>query len=108
MMTSHDYIEQYGPIESWAEIVTDLILATYPEPKNLHDHHPGEWVYQNGLFINALFALWQKTERQEYFQYIIDWVDVFIDENGSFRPGKYQPQEFRLDDILPGRVLIAL
>ena len=108
MMTSYDYIEQYGPIESWAEIVADSILATYPEPKDLHDHHPGEWVYQNGLFINALFALWQKTGRREYFQYVVDWVNVFIDEAGNFRPGKYHPEEFRLDDILPGRVLIAL
>jgi unsaturated rhamnogalacturonyl hydrolase len=109
LMSVQDYTARYGALQkTWAEIVADSVLAAYPDPKDLHDYHPGRWVYQNGLFINALFALWQKTKRQEYFHYIVKWVDLFIDEDGVFDTQTYTPGAYVLDSILPGRVLIAL
>ncbi len=109
LMRLRDYAAQYGELRKpWAETIADSVLATYPNPNDLHDYHPGRWVYQNGIFINALFQLWQKTERPEYFQYIVDWVDIFIDENGVFDPRKYNPEVYTLDNILPGRILISL
>ena len=107
-MTSREYILRSGPIRSWGEIVADSVLATYPDPKDLHNHHPGEWVYQNGFFVNALFALWQKTGKQTYWQYLVNWVDLFINQEGEFDPAKYQQAAYNLDNILPGRLLFAL
>jgi len=109
LLSVQAYRAHYGAIEkSWAEIVADSVLAIYPDPKDLHVYHPERWVYQNGLFINALFALWQKTGRQAYFDYIVEWADLFIAEDGQFKPGKYRQEEYALDNILPGRILIAL
>jgi unsaturated rhamnogalacturonyl hydrolase len=109
LMHVRDYTAQYGELQtSWAEKIADAVMATYPEPKDLHEYHPGRWVYQNGIFINALFQLWQKIKRQEYFKYIVDWVDIFINENGVFDARKYNPEAYTLDNILPGRILIPL
>ncbi|GAK53583.1 hypothetical protein U14_04849 [Candidatus Moduliflexus flocculans] len=109
LLSIQDYRARYGELKkTWAEIVADSVLATYPHPKDLHVYHPEKWVYQNGFFINALFALWQKTRRQAYFDYIVRWVDLFVAEDGQFKPGKYWQEEYALDNILPGRILIAL
>jgi len=96
-------------VQSWAEKAADSILAIYPDPKDLHNHHPpGQWVYQNGFFLNALFVLWQKAQKPEYVQYIRNWVDLFINKDGVFDENKYRREEYNLDNILPGRLLIAL
>lgn len=93
---------------SWAGAVADSVLSTYPNPRDLHNHHPGEWVYQNGFFVNALFALWQRTRTPAYWQYLVDWVDLFVDGDGRFDPAAYQPDAYNLDNILPGRLLLSL
>ncbi len=109
MMNLQNYTASYGAFQkSWAEIAADSVLKTYPDPKDLHEYHPGRWVYQNGVFINALFRLWQESRRQEYFDYIVNWVHLFIDENGVFDKSKYTYEAYILDNILPGRILISL
>ncbi len=105
---SSEYTKKYGPIRSWSETVANSILATYSDPKALHNHHPGQWCYQNGFFLNALFTLWQKTKRQDYWDYLVNWVDLFINEGGVFDETKYTRTEYNLDNVLPGRLLIAL
>jgi rhamnogalacturonyl hydrolase YesR/polygalacturonase len=95
-------------VHSWAGKVADSILTTYPNPKTLHNHHPGEWCYQNGFFVNALFALWQKTKCQDYWQYLMNWVDVFVTDDGVIDEQKYKREKYNLDNILPGRLLISL
>jgi unsaturated rhamnogalacturonyl hydrolase len=104
-MTEHTKFPQ--PI-SWAGTLANSVLATYPDPRDLHSHHPGEWCYQNGFFMNALFALWQRARQQNYWQYILNWVDVFVNNEGVFDQTKYKREEYNLDNILPGRLLISL
>jgi unsaturated rhamnogalacturonyl hydrolase len=58
--------------------------------------------------MNALFALWQKTRQQSYWHYLLNWVDVFVNDAGVIDEKKYKREEYNLDNILPGRLLIAL
>lgn len=104
-----EYMRRFGKISKpWAEIVADSVLATYPDVNHLDQYHPAKWTYQNGFFLNALYVLWQQTKRPTYLQYITDWVNVFIDENGTFDPSKYKQDEYNLDNILAGRLLLSL
>lgn len=93
---------------SWAGTLANSVLATYPDPRDLHNHHPGEWCYQNGFFMNALFALWQRTRQQKYWQYLLNWVTVFMNDDGVIDEKQYKCEEYNLDNILPGRLLLSL
>jgi rhamnogalacturonyl hydrolase YesR len=54
------------------------------------------------------FKLGKKTNNPEFISYAKRWIDGFITEEGSFKRNVYKMKEYKLDDILPGRVVISL
>jgi unsaturated rhamnogalacturonyl hydrolase len=95
-------------IKSWAEVTANTILATYPNPADLEIFSKGKWSYTNGYFLNALSEYYLQIKKPEYFQYIQQWVNLFIDDNGKIDTEKYNYDDFELDNITPGRLLFFL
>lgn len=93
---------------NFSDRIVKSIINTYPKPAELSIIAPGKWTYEHGFFLNASYKLWQKTKKQEYFDYIKAWVDHFITPEGTFIPKAYDMAQYRLDDILPGRLCIFL
>jgi unsaturated rhamnogalacturonyl hydrolase len=88
-----------------------IVMSTmhaYPDQKKLSIISPGKWTYEYGFFMNAVFVLSEKSKNQDYFNYAKGWIDNFITAEGKFREGVYNRAEYRLDDILPGRLAISL
>jgi unsaturated rhamnogalacturonyl hydrolase len=83
-------------------------MEFYPDPSKLSIHSPGKWSYEYGLFLNAGFELWQRTKKQEYLDYMKKWADNFVDDKGQMTVQQYDVSEYKLDDILPGRLFISL
>jgi unsaturated rhamnogalacturonyl hydrolase len=92
--------------EKFSVILAESIIETYPDPSDLEIYAPGKWTYTNGFFNNALCELTLHTGNQEYCQYAQDWLDIFITENNKIDTNKYHKNNYRLDDILPGRSLL--
>lgn len=88
--------------------IVESTMHMYPDPKDLSIISPGKWTYEYGFFLNATFKLYQQTNDDRYFQYIRKWVDGFIGDDGLLKPEEYKVEEYRLDDILPGRLCIWL
>ena len=105
------YLRPYNPRKSKlavAEQIASSTLHTYPNQKDLSVISPGKWTYEYGFFLNGVFKLYEKTGKKEYLDYVKGWVDNFITEDGKFKDGVYNRAEYRLDDILPGRLCISL
>lgn len=64
----------------------------------------GHFHYHQGVFLSGVYKTYQACGKESYFQYIKDWVDSCIDENG--RP--YDYDEGQLDDLQPGILLFPL
>ncbi len=94
--------------KSFADLLALSTMHTYPDQKNLSIISPGKWTYEYGFFLNAMFALSEKSKNQDYLNYVKGWIDNFITDEGKFREGVYNRSEYRLDDILPGRLAISL
>lgn len=90
---------------SWSKQVADSVLATYPNPKDLNLRG---WDYHNGFFLSALMALWQRDKDPKYLQYIKDWVNLYVNDQDIIVEKTFGRNEHHLDDILPGRLLVAL
>ena len=64
----------------------------------------GHFHYHQGVFLSGVNKTYQICKENRYLQYIRDWVDSVIDENGNRK--KYEPRS--LDDIQPGILFYPL
>lgn len=64
----------------------------------------GHFHYHQGVFLSGVHETWKLCGDERYFQYIKDWVDAVIDEDGNIRDHHHG----ELDDIQPGILLFPL
>jgi unsaturated rhamnogalacturonyl hydrolase len=107
-LTSYtDYVKT-SSIPSLSDKIIQSTMQVYPDPVQLALYAPNRWNYEYGFFLNAVFEQWERTKNEAYLNYCKQWVDHFIDENGKLDSIHYKPLEYKLDDILPGRLFISL
>lgn len=107
------YLESYDAFAAkdtidWPAKIFESSLNFYPNPEDFTIISPGEWTYEHGMFLNAGFELWQRTNRQRYFDYIKNWLDRFLTAEGTISQDEYDVTQYRLDDILPGRLCLFM
>mgnify|MGYP000994310481 CR=1 FL=1 len=66
----------------------------------------GTWCYEDGILMNALYTLYQKTNNQEYLDFVIRYYDEMISENGIIK--NYSLEEYNIDNIAPGIALFEV
>jgi unsaturated rhamnogalacturonyl hydrolase len=89
-------------------MIIESTMKFYPDPAMISINAPGQWNYEYGFFLHGAFEYAQKTNNTQYLEYIKRWADRFIDERGNMDTTQYKKAEYRLDDILPGRLFISL
>lgn len=99
---------QHDTITDWPQKIFESSLNFYPDPQQFTIISPGQWTYEHGMFLNAGFELWQRTKNQRYLDYIKSWVDLFLTPEGRIMDEAYDVAQYRLDDILPGRLCLFL
>lgn len=77
-------------------LVDDLLTNYTPETF-------GDWHYRVALLLEGIYRVYKRTNDERYLQFIIDWADSKIDENGV-----YTKNIDRLDHMLPGMVFLRL
>lgn len=64
------------------------------------------WNYIDGCMMTALWRLYITSGDRRFFDFVKNYIDAFVDENGVIKT--YDMQKFNLDDINEGRVLFDL
>lgn len=103
-----DWNNSNAKIESWPDKIIESTMAFYPDPATLPVYAPGDYSYEYAFFLNAMFERWKETKNPAYYNYIKKWADRFLDSHGSIDAKHYNVSDYRLDDILPGRVFLSL
>lgn len=67
------------------------------EGKNL------QWNYIDGCMMTSLLCLWQQTGDRKYFDFVDNYLDYYVFEDGSLRG--YDLETYNIDNICEGRVL---
>lgn len=91
-----------------ADAIIQSTMKFYPDPAQLSINAPGQWNYEYGFFLNAVWVRWKETKTPAYFNYVRKWADRFIDDQGRVDSVQYRVAEYRLDDILPARLYLSL
>ena len=92
---------------SWAERMADSEIYRLGKSLEYDINNPdAKWNYQTGLFLKALLDLWKQTGKNNYFEYTKVVIDSYIDQDGNIKT--YNMEEFNIDKINSGKVLLSL
>ncbi len=70
------------------------------------DTAAAKWTYDEGVVWKGMEGLWLNTGDARYYKYIQRQMDRLVDKDGNIRT--YKPEDYNLDNILCGRVLLML
>ena len=67
---------------------------------------PAKWTYDLGLVLKGIQGVWQATGDDRYFNHIKRSMDQYINADGTIKT--YKLDEYNIDNVLNGRVLLLL
>jgi unsaturated rhamnogalacturonyl hydrolase len=94
---------QTGPL---SVRVADSSLARWPEALVNDPGKPEKWAYEQGVLLKGIEDVWRATAEGKYFAYMQRGVDHFVGDDGTIRT--YKAEDYSLDNVLTGRVLLTL
>ena len=71
----------------------------------------GRWNYIDGVFLNSIISLYKETNNEYYKNFVIKYVNYYIDEYGNFinpKTKEYGYKEGELDSVCESRILFDL
>jgi unsaturated rhamnogalacturonyl hydrolase len=96
------------PAPDWSKAIVESTMKRFPTAQDL-----GSWGYAKSLYLYGQYLVWRRTGDKRYLQYIKDWIDSHIDNEGNVfntdKEGKKTAIAFsNLDSMLPGNLLLLL
>lgn len=85
--------------------IASTIMNTWKDSFAL-DGKPAKWTYDMGVILKGFEGLWMSTGDVKYFNYIQKQIDFFVNDDGSVKT--YKPDEFNIDHINNGKLLLLL
>lgn len=73
----------------------------YSEPQRIRWD---KWNYADGCLMVAAQQLYQATGKEKFRDYILRYTDSYVTQDGGIRT--YRGEDYKLDDVLPGRALL--
>ena len=67
---------------------------------------PEKWSYEQGVLLKGIEGVWLNTANGEYFKYIQQSLDRFVNDDGAIRT--YKLEDYNIDNVLLGRNLLLL
>lgn len=64
------------------------------------------WTYDQGVVLEGFAGLWKNTGDGQYFRYIQEGIDTYLDKEGNIRT--YKQDDYNIDNIKNGRALLLL
>lgn len=96
-----------GQTPAWSErMAATAMTRLWPDPAGPNPGRPARWTYELGVVLKGEEAVWLRTGDGKYFRDIQQSMDRFIEDDGTIRT--YRADEYNLDNILLGRVLLTL
>ena len=91
----------------WSERIAESFVLRHPGAVTFDSLSPAEgWNYEQGLMLVALHRMWKHTGRSRYYDFVKGNMDRYVGADGAIRT--YSRTEYNLDQIGPGRILLAL
>lgn len=90
----------------WSERMALSIMKRHPESYQIDDKKTPQWDYVHALVLTSFEALHKNTNDQKYYNYIKQYADATIDQNGEVTSYKFDT--YNIDMVTAGRLLFNL
>jgi unsaturated rhamnogalacturonyl hydrolase len=64
------------------------------------------WVYETAVFLKGLEQIWRRSGEEKYFAYIKKIADSYVEPEGGIKT--YNVEEYNIDHVTPGKLLLTL
>ncbi|WP_341939315.1 glycoside hydrolase family 88/105 protein [Marinimicrobium sp. C2-29] len=91
------------PLSTW---MADSDIERNPEGWMIDFRETPKWEYTHGLMMSAHEKVWRATGEERYFDYMKDFADFMIDDEGTIKT--YDQSLYNIDRVNPGKFLIGL
>lgn len=91
------------PLSTW---MADSDIERNPEGWMIDFRETPKWEYTHGLMMSAHEKVWRATGEARYFNYMKDFADFMIDDEGTIKT--YDQSLYNIDRVNPGKFLIGL
>jgi unsaturated rhamnogalacturonyl hydrolase len=95
-----------GQAVSLSERMASTVLTVWKDSVATDPERPEKWSYEQGVLLKGIEGVWLDTGDGRYFRYLQHLTDRFINEDGTIRT--YKPDDYNIDNVLPGRNLLLL
>lgn len=92
--------------QSWSEKMARTAMTLWKDSLYTDPSKPAKWTYDQGVVLKGIEGLWYQTGNAKYFVYMQQSMDFFVNESGEIRT--YKQEDYNLDNVLCGRILLTL
>lgn len=86
--------------------MASTVMTIWKDSMTSGNGRPAKWSYDQGVILKGIEGLWKFTGEGKYFGYMQKSMDHFVDDEGNIRTYKFD--DYNLDNILCGRILLTL
>src|SRR5215467_106224 len=105
IMVSAQRAERRPAYELYAEKMASTVMNTWKDSFSL-GNSPAKWTYDMGVVLKGFEGLWRNTGDVKYYNYILKQMDFFVKDDGTIKG--YKPEEYNLDNINNGKLILFL
>lgn len=82
------------------------VMTIWADSLATTDGKPVKWAYDQGVVLEGISNIWKRTGEGKYFFYMQKSMDFFVRKDGAI--SRYKPQDYNIDHIKNGRILLTL
>ena len=81
-------------------------MQLWPDSFSVKPGGKARWSYDQGVILRGIESLWNATGDAQYFKYLQHSMDYYVNDAGIIYD--YKPDEFNLDHLNNGKILLTL
>lgn len=90
----------------YSQQMAATVMTIWKDSFSLRPGQPARWSYDQGVMLKGIEGIWNATGNGEYFRYIQKCMDHYVQEDGGIKG--YRPDEFNIDHINNGKLILLL
>lgn len=90
----------------WSDKMALTLMKRHPEAYMIDDSKTAKWDYVHALVLHSIEELYKKNPDPRYKAYIRGYVDTLVQNDGSIKT--YEPDNYNIDLVVPGRLLFDI
>jgi unsaturated rhamnogalacturonyl hydrolase len=91
---------------TWSEKMAATAMTIWKDSLVVPPGKAVTWNADEGIVLEGFTNIWRRTAKGDYFKFLQTSMNRFVQNDGSI--ARYNPEEYHLDNVKNGRILLTL